>query len=526
VTVPPAIDAALLALGRQSGLSSVLRALERAVDLEVLAAFERSSAYSSDIAKASDLLHQCLAFAGSGSATPGDKLELPRLERLAAGLEALVTPAVAAPRPPVGIVPRLTASTVPPTASPAAGARPFRTPAPRPPARTERLVEAILSKLARLFDLRRRLLHDALASWRDFRIMDRKMRDAIEALRWVGEAAVRPAKALLAAAETGAEGFAAALALIYAGGGGDLVSLLAGPASIAGVGEGVFSALRSGGDPSLWPEIVARVPAATSAAANHLSDLADRGQLSADTLLDLLDHGSDAVAVRAAELLAWLGRPPADTRTIEDRLRGGIAETRFFPFLFAAVALGSVSALDEIRKRMDAGDPLTEYAVDALACAGTARDCERLLTLASRDEALAPSALLAVGHLGDRGAADRLAAGLEPKAVAERAIQMIVGSNRGKNAALPKGARLLHGEVWSLSGALVRLGLPDELLRARRWLALEVAVRSGARPPRVVDLSARVAVQEIAVTQLRAAIEAWRRPIRAGAWYYFGRPAA
>ena len=233
-------------------------------------------------------------------------------------------------------------------------------------------------------------------------------------------------------------GFAAALALIQAGVGDDLVSLLAGPASIAGVGGGVFSALRLGGEASLWPEMVARVPAATSAAADHLSALADRGQLSAESLLDLLDHASDAVAVRAAELLAWLGRPPSDMRIIEARLRSGIAETRFIPFLYAAVALGSVSALDEIRKRMDAGDPLTEHAIDALACAGAARDCERLLALAARDEALAPSALLAAGHLGDRGAADRLAAGLEPKAVAERGLQMIIGSDRGKTVAAPK----------------------------------------------------------------------------------------
>ncbi len=444
------------------------------------------------------------------------------MERLAALLEALVTPPAAPPPSPAPIAPAT--PNVRPAAHSVVRARPSGVPLPLEGERTERLAAGILSKLGSLYLSRGRTLHWPLASWREFRMMDRQLRDAVHALRWVGEAVTRPARALLAASEGPAEVFAGALALIHLGGDGDIAPFLSGPAALADVGDGVFAALRLGGEASPWQEIVARAPAATPTTADSLSALADRGQLSADTLLELLDHASDAVAVRAAELLAWLGRPPTDTRIVEHHLRRGVAEARVCAFLLAAVALGSTSALDEVRKRMDAGAPLTEHAIDALACAGAARDAERLLTLASRNEALAPWALLAAGHLGEPGRAVAFAAELEPKAVAERALQMIVGSSIGKKRTSPKGVRLLHGDVWSLPGALTRLGSPEELVRVRRWLALEVAVRSGAKAPVVFDVSAPVAVQESALARLRGAIEPRGRSIPDGAWFYFGRP--
>ena len=308
--VPVDIDGALLTLGRQSGLSSVLRSLEGSLDIAVSGAFQRSPPYPADVTKTFDLLRQCLSFAGSNSAGPGDKLELPRLQRLAAILEARLAPPSAPPPAPVAIAREAAARKAGPAPAAARSVRrrPLLTPARVNPERVAGLVGAILSKLASLYDLRQRLLADPLASWRDFQAMDRQMQNAVSAVEWLAGAATEPAQTLLATAEGEAEGFAAALALLRGGGHADPTSLLVGPLGIAGVADGVLAALRLSGQTSAWQEIAARAPQGPSTTAVRLSALADRGELSVDTLLDLLGHDSDVVAIRAAELLAWLGR--------------------------------------------------------------------------------------------------------------------------------------------------------------------------------------------------------------------------
>ena len=388
-----------------------------------------------------------------------------------------------------------------------------------------RLGSAILSRLASIYELRQHLLADPLATWRDFRTMDRQLQDAIHAVGWLAGRASELAKALLVAAQEEADGFAAAAALLHAGGDDDSASLLVGPLSVAGVADGVLAALRLSGQASLWQELGARAPQAPSTLAVRVSSLADCGELSADMLVDLLGHDNDALAIRAAELLAWLGRPPADARALENCLQREISEARVFPFLYAAIVLGSGRALDELRRRLDAGEPVTAHAVDALACAGGPHDAERFLKLAARDEALAAVAVLAAGHLGDRRTAAALVAGVEPKAVAERALRTIVGAS-ARDAAGSSGGRLLYGKPWTLDGALSRLDALDEPLRARRWLALEATVRTGVRPTVVVDVAMPVAVQDAARARLRAAIEPRGRSIPDGAWFYFGRPVA
>ena len=525
MALPAEIDGALLALGRQSGLSSVLRSLEGSLDMAVSGVFKRSPPYPADVTNTFDLLRQCLTFAGSSSASQGDKLELPRLQQLAAILEARLAPPSAPPPAPAAIAREPPVRKAGPPAAAAtrpAPRRPPVTPARVNPERFAHLVGAILSKLSSLYELRHRLLADPLATWRDFQAMDRQMRNAISAVEWLAGAATEPAQSLLATAKEEADGFAGALALLRAGGHAEL---LVGPLGVAGVADGVLAAIRLTGQASAWQEIAARAPESPSTTAVRLSALADRGELSADILLDLLGHDSDAVAIRAAELLPWVGRPPADARDLEDRLRRGIAETRFFPFLYAAIVLGSSSSVDELRRRMDAGEPVTGHAVDALACAGGPHDGERLLKLAARDEALAPTAVLAAGYLGERRVAAALAAGVEPKAVAERALRTIVGAT-AEGAVSSGGGRLLYGKPWTLGGALAQLDAPDELVCARRWIALEVVVRTGVRPPVVVDVATPVAVQEAALARLRAAIEPRGRSIPDGAWFYFGRPVA
>src|SRR4051812_33937221 len=99
--VPADIDGALLGLGRQAGLSSVLRSLEGALDRAVSSAFQRSPPYPADVTKTFDLLRECLTFTGSSSATSGDKLELPGLQRLAAMLQERLALPSAQPPPPM-----------------------------------------------------------------------------------------------------------------------------------------------------------------------------------------------------------------------------------------------------------------------------------------------------------------------------------------------------------------------------------------------------------------------------------------
>ena len=70
------------------------------------------------------------------------------------------------------------------------------------------------------------------------------------------------------------------------------------------------------------------------------------------------------------------------------------------------------------------------------------------------------------------------------------------------------------------------IAAPDELLRSRPWYALELAVRSGARPGGVLDRRARAELQEIAADRIGAFTAAQRRALPEGSWFYFGRSQA
>jgi hypothetical protein len=156
-----------------------------------------------------------------------------------------------------------------------------------------------------------------------------------------------------------------------------------------------------------------------------------------------------------------------------------------------------MTALQQLRRMLDAGTSVTVAVVDALAAAGSAADAERLLHLAARDEALAPLAVLAAGHLG------------YPIVAAGRPTQ-----------------RLLGGKPWTLAAALARLADPGELARARRWHALELMVRTGVRPQIVFDATARVHTQDAAVARLRKWFEERPRVLPEGGWFYGGQPVA
>jgi hypothetical protein len=104
-----------------------------------------------------------------------------------------------------------------------------------------------------------------------------------------------------------------------------------------------------------------------------------------------------------AETLAWAGRTRTDTTDMEARARVAAGPRRVSAALFAAVALGSTKALQSVRLRLDAGEPVTGHTIDALAIAGDPHqdDGRRLLDLAARAPELRERALLAAGHLGE-----------------------------------------------------------------------------------------------------------------------------
>jgi hypothetical protein len=517
--VPHAIDAALLALGRQTGLSSILRALENSADRALVAAFEKSPPSPSELAKAVEMVRKCIEVVRSEAGGRGDLAELPRLETLSSLLEAQLPPdPIAARQPP--LVPPPPRPAIPEVVEKPVPAAPRPTTTLIRPDRTSEIVSAMLSNLGGLYARRGHLLDDVLSLWRDFRDVDRRIQDAIWSMSWLEGAVVAPARAALAAAEDEAEGFAAALTLLCAGDGDFVLSFVLDPPAAQADGiAGPLAALRLGADVSL----LARAEAAIAGASLEvrgwlLSTLADHGRISSDNLVELLDDPSDDIACRAAELVAWLGRAPGDSAALEARLRQGISEGRYCAFLYAAVALGSENALREVRRLMDAAVAVTARAIDALAVAGAEGDHARLLALAARDEALAPLAVLAAGHLGNPAAASAL-----PSDGGERARRTILGDGESSGANAQTGRRLLYGHPWTLSSALARLVEPDELLRSRPWYALEVGVRTGTRPQAVFDATARAGLQDAASARIRNAIEARRRPLPDGSWFYFGQ---
>jgi hypothetical protein len=173
---------------------------------------------------------------------------------------------------------------------------------------------------------------------------------------------------------------------------------------------------------------------------------------------------------------------------------------------------------------VDGGTPVGAPAVQALAVAGNAADASRLLALATRQPELAGLAVLAAGHLGDPAVGDVIV-GLPadvPPELRARALRTI----RGDSArSAPGGGRLLYGSPWSVEGLLARLVAPDELLRARPWYALEGFIRTGVPAAAALDRRSAAARQEQAAATIRSTLFEQARPVTAGNWLLWGRPA-
>src|SRR5206468_1801545 len=102
--------------------------------------------------------------------------------------------------------------------------------------------------------------------------------------------------------------------------------------------------------------------------------------------------------------LAWSGNPE-HAQALEARARQCPSPSRANALLLAAVALGSRSALEEVRDRIARRSGVTGTLLEALACAGDDSDAETLVQYAA-DATEAPCrelAVMAVGHLGSPG---------------------------------------------------------------------------------------------------------------------------
>ena len=523
----------LSVLLRRKGTSPELgKALRRAVAeldgvLMAKAEPERGMALESAIAELSSCIELIKA-----SNRPADGEQLPGVSE---ALALLISARPPEPPAPVFVRPepapaRPAPSPIHPVPTPQAHRSP--TPPTLPPTlerpkKPNAVISALLAKLDGLYLRRRSLLGDPLSVWRNLEAVDQQVDDAMSSIHWITDDIGGYVAARFARAEDPAELFASALAMLRSGAAEPVLRFLTreSPRSDPDA-NGVLMALRTcPGDSSMTALKASFLALDAKIQTGVLSALADRGDLSRDWLLGALDDEDDAAAIRAAEVLAWLGRSPEDTQAVEARAFRDAPVARRSALLFAAVALGSGRALAEIRGMLDAAAPLTDRVIDALAVAGGPSDAPRLLDLAARQPELAARAVLAAGHLGDASCAKGISGAQVKQDVKNSALRAILGES--PLGSRPKDAgRRLHGEPWTMAGALARLNAPDELLLARGWHALEIGVRFGRTPQSFLDAEAPANQQKLTTERIRAAGAAARqtRTMAAGKWLFFGQP--
>lgn len=599
--IPASIDALLSELSQLDTLSPVLRRRLDPIFIRLLRAFDRSPPDDEALNKVARRIQECLTPAPGDALAPGDAAATPVLVRLMAEIERhRAGPSAAAPAAAPSPAPRPPPSPVASHTAPASLGResigrewpsrprasPPPQPAPRPaeprrhdsrpvprrppaPARTPeadpaspaRTAGALLERLADLHDRRVALLHDPLAAWGALLAADAEVDRLVQSLRWMAAPGQAAALTALDGADDDGQRFAATAAMLVTGGGdailersiqGPLVHPHDAPA-------GPWLAIRSFAPADLLERALLDPHVGTHQDSGELraillAGLLDRGQLSAERLWALLDDPSDTVAVWAAEAMAWVGRTRTDATDMEARARTASGPRRLSAALFAATALGSAKALQSIRLRMDAGEPVTTHAIDALAIGGDAHqdDGRRLLDLSRRAPELAEQALLAAGHLGDPALLPALLApdatipgaaahGREPDGGAgeddlpdtdtadrqrraadlrSRAARTTGGPSPGPE--LRPGRRFLYGAPWTLAGLMGQLTDALELLVSRRWYALEGFVRAGGRPVTVLDPRATAPRQQRATAEIQKALADEAAP-PAGTWPFRGR---
>ena len=255
--------------------------------------------------------------------------------------------------------------------------------------------------------------------------------------------------------------------------------------------------------------------------------LADQGVLSTEQLLTLMKHPNDALAVPAVEALAWFG-DARDAPLLLASARKATTPRRANALLFAAVALGSVEALAEVRAQLPGRAASSHHLVEALAIAGDVSDAAHLIALAERPGIDADHLLLAAANLGCVATVQALPAlvGHVRRETLERARRMILGSGSTHPSDEASAIRRLHGEPWSVSGLLSRLAAPNEPVQSQRRLALEIRVRTGLVPPKRFPLLMSAAARAELVANWNAYFAKTNAKLMPGDWYYQGKPAS
>jgi hypothetical protein len=245
-----------------------------------------------------------------------------------------------------------------------------------------------------------------------------------------------------------------------------------------------------------------------------------------EKLIADLDDPDEGVALAAILALAWTG-DTALAAPVLARAQAAASEARAAALLLASVALGSTAALAEARARVTANVDVDPHLYDALAIGGDDGDADRLLHSAERaSERQAERAVLAIGHLGSaRVAAElpKVVGTVDPRVLAE-ALEATFGEGPAEARRAVAPGRLLRGRPWSIGGAVARLLAPNEPVRSRERLALDLAVRTGLRPSVKYDATALASSQIRAAETLSATFTASASALRPGHWYYFGHP--
>jgi len=375
-------------------------------------------------------------------------------------------------------------------------------------------------------------LTEPLANLRDLDTADVELDQIVQAVKWLD---VKRIPAFLKAsedAETVEDRLVAGAALIHLG-------------ALGGV-ERMMSTLQgSGAEKQTLPAIAGTIlrtftdatvldgmlkllfePAGDALGSRLLPLLAEQGVLLTEQLLKLTNHPSDALAVPAVEALAWSG-DPRDAPLLLASARKALTPRRANALLFAAVALGSVEALAEVRAQIPERGASSHHLVEALAIAGDDSDTARLIALAEKPGIDADHLLLAAASLGCVDTVQSLPAlvGHVRRETIEQVRRMILGSDSTHLSDEASALRRLHGEPWSVSGLLSRLAAPSEPVQSQRRLALEIRARTGLVPPTKFPLLMSAAARAELMASWTTHFAKANGQLAPGGWYYQGKPA-
>jgi len=375
-------------------------------------------------------------------------------------------------------------------------------------------------------------LTESLATLRDLDAADVELDQIVQAVKWLG---LKHIPAFLKAsedAETVEDRLVANAALIHLGALGGVERMMS-TIQVSVVEEQTLPAiagtiLRTFTDATVLDGMLKLLlkPAGDALGSLLLPLLAEQGVLSSEQLRKLTNHPSDALAVPAVEALAWSG-DPADAPLLLASARKAMTPRRANALLFAAVVLGSVEALAEVRTQLSDRAASSHDLVEALAIAGDDSDATRLIALVEKSGIDADQILLAAANLGCVATVQALPAlvGHVPQETIEQARRMILGSGPARPSDEAPAIRRLHGEPWSVSGLLSRLAAPDEPVQLQRRLALEIRVRTGLVPPERFPLLMSAAARAKLVASWTAYFAKAHGQLAPDGWYYQGKPA-